>query len=127
MFTDDNTQYIAKVITETVSALDAGHAMGIHTDYKGRCPCPFHGGTHNNLKLYGENRGYYCFVCHEHGNVIDLVKKYQGMSFREAVIWINDTFGLNLNISFDMRKNIFERRKHAERVAQARKRGDAAQ
>ena len=91
-------KYAAERVIRGVSCVEAGKAMGIHTDAKGRCKCPFHGGEHNNLKLYGEGRGYYCFVCHEHGTVIDLVMKYKGMKFLDAISWMNDMFGLGIDL-----------------------------
>lgn len=93
----NDIQYMAQLVVNTVPCIEAAHAMGIQTDYKGRCPCFFHGGDHKNLKFYGENRGYYCFVCHAYGNVIDLVMKYQDITFMQAIEWLNDTFSLKLD------------------------------
>lgn len=93
----NDIQYMAQTIINTVPCIEAAHAMGIRTDYKGRCPCFFHGGDHKNLKFYGENRGYYCFVCHAYGNVIDLVMAYQKISFIQAIQWLDDTFSLKLD------------------------------
>lgn len=104
-------RYITERIIRGVPCDAAGRAMGIHTDVRGRCKCPFHGGEHNNLKLYGEDRGFYCFVCHEHGNVINLVMKYKSMKYMDAVSWLNDTFGLGLDL---VQKNYSNRRRKAE-------------
>ena len=105
--------YVCEYIKESVSAIDAAEALGIRMDTHHRAPCPFHGGEHNNLKLYDGNRGYYCFVCHAYGNVIDLVKKTQECEFMEAVRWLNDTFRLGIDT---------EEKSYHNRLSKARKR-----
>ena len=104
-----DTSYIADVIRQSVSAIDAAEAMGIRMDMHHRCPCPFHGGTHNNLKLYEGDRGYYCFVCHEWGSVIDLVMKVQDCKFMDAARWLNETFRLGLDTDEKSTRNRLRR------------------
>lgn len=94
-------QYISDVVRSSVPCNEAGRYLGMDPDMQGRCRCFFHGGTHRNLKLYGERKGFYCFVCHESGDVIKLVKEYTKCSWMEAVEWLNDTFTLNLNLKRD--------------------------
>lgn len=105
-------RYMCDYIKDSVSAIDAAEAMGIRMDYHHRTPCPFHGGQHNNLKLYDGDRGYYCFVCHAYGNVIDLVEKVQDCKFMDAVRWLNETFRLGLDVEEGSFRN---------RLAQARR------
>ena len=114
-------KYAAEVIRQMVPCIEAGHAMGIETDNQGRCACPFHGGTHKNMKLYGGSRGYYCFVCHETGSVIDLVMKYQNVRFPEAVSWLNDAFGLRMDLG---EKDIHSRTRRAVRGARGKAHGN---
>ena len=118
--TQEEIRYVADIIRNSVSALDAGHALGIHTDYKGRCKCFIHGGEHMNMKLYDENRGYYCFVCHAYGNVIDLVKNYTHCSFMDAIEWLNESF--NIGITIRPKDDPYERRRRAiQRMRQKEK------
>lgn len=95
------SQRILDTIKRAVPATEAGRALGLRIGSDGRCPCPFHDGHDNNLKLY-DNRnnkyGYYCFVCHKGGDVISLTQKVLGCSFRDAAGWINSTFNLHLDI-----------------------------
>lgn len=109
-----DVQYVAEVIRESVSAIDVAQALGLRVDMHHRCPCPFHGGEHNNLRLYDGSRGYYCFVCHAWGSCIDLVKEVNGCGFMDAARWINDTFGLGLNLDERSMRN---RTRKAQRVA----------
>ena len=53
------------------------------TDYRG--PCPFHGGTHRNFTVIPKKGRYYCFVCHESGDVFSWLMKRFGMDYPAAV------------------------------------------
>jgi DNA primase len=52
-------------------------------DYRG-C-CPFHGGTHRNFAVIPKKGRYYCFVCHESGDVFSWLMKRFGMDYPSAV------------------------------------------
>ena len=52
-------------------------------DYRG--PCPFHGGTHRNFAVIPKKGMYYCFVCHEAGDVFTFFMKKLGMDYPTAV------------------------------------------
>ena len=47
------------------------------TDYRG--PCPFHQGTHRNFSVSPKKAMYYCFVCHEAGDVFNFLQKRLGI------------------------------------------------
>jgi DNA primase len=53
------------------------------SDYRG--PCPFHGGTHRNFSVIPKKGRYYCFVCHESGDVFSWLMKRLGMDYPTAV------------------------------------------
>jgi DNA primase len=53
------------------------------SDYRG--PCPFHGGTHRNFAVIPKKNRYYCFVCHESGDVFSWLMKRFGMDYPTAV------------------------------------------
>jgi DNA primase len=53
------------------------------SDYRG--PCPFHGGTHKNFAVIPKKGRYYCFVCHESGDVFSWYMKRLGLSYPDAV------------------------------------------
>jgi DNA primase len=52
-------------------------------DYRG--PCPFHGGTNRNFAVIPKKGRYYCFVCHESGDVFSWFMKRHGMDYPTAV------------------------------------------
>jgi len=53
------------------------------SDYRG--PCPFHGGTNRNFAVIPKKGRYYCFVCHESGDVFSWYMKRLGMDYPTAV------------------------------------------
>src|SRR5258705_1519576 len=53
------------------------------SDYRG--PCPFHGGTHRNFAVIPKKGMFYCFVCHEAGDVFTFFMKKLGMAYPTAV------------------------------------------
>ena len=52
-------------------------------DYRG--PCPFHGGKGRNFAVIPKKGLYYCFVCHEGGDVFTWFRKQFGMDYPTAV------------------------------------------
>lgn len=66
----------------TSSLKDELIKYGIEVNSNGFCKCPFHGEKTASFKVYG-NR-YYCFGCHEHGDVITFIMKIEGIGFGEA-------------------------------------------
>ena len=65
------------IIGEAVQLKRAG------SDYRGACP--FHGGTHRNFAVIPKKGMYYCYVCHEAGDVFTYLMKKQGMDYPTAV------------------------------------------
>lgn len=65
------------IIGEAVQLKRAG------SDWRG--PCPFHGGTHRNFAVIPKKGMYYCYVCHEAGDIFTYLMKKQGMDYPTAV------------------------------------------
>lgn len=72
----DSTDMIG-LIGESVALKRTG------SDYRG--PCPFHGGTNRNFAVIPKKGRYYCFVCHESGDVFSWFMKRLGMDYPTAV------------------------------------------
>lgn len=123
-----NFDYAIQTVHDRVSALEAGMALGLMPNRDGRCPCPFHNGTDANLKLYGGGRGYHCFVCHEHGDVIQLAQKMLCCTFTEAIQWLSDAFHLGIDtdayISKEKRQEAARRRRIRQELNEWRKETD---
>ena len=56
--------------------------------------CPIHKGhSTRQFKLSPSRRGYHCFgSCNKGGNVLDLTAALEGISIREAALFLADTF-----------------------------------
>jgi DNA primase len=79
---------LVSVIGETVSLKRTG------ADYRG--PCPFHGGAHRNFAVIPKKGRYYCFVCHESGDVFSWFMKRAGMSYPDAVREVARRVGITI-------------------------------
>jgi DNA primase len=79
-----------EVIEQVREAADLVGIIGEHvelrrtgSDFRG--PCPFHGGTHRNFAVIPKKGMFYCFVCHEAGDVYTFFMKKLGMDYPTAV------------------------------------------
>jgi DNA primase len=71
------------------------------TDYRG--PCPFHQGTHRNFSVSPKKQMYYCFVCHEGGDVFSFLTKRLGVDWPTAVKMVADKSGIEVVETFSRR------------------------
>jgi DNA primase len=79
---------IVQVIGEYVNLKRQG------TDFRG--PCPFHQGTHRNFSVSPKKRMYYCFVCHEGGDVFRFLQKRLGVEWPAAVKMVGEKAGIEV-------------------------------
>lgn len=108
---------ITETIRESVSAWQAGEALGLYVDRHGRCACPMHNGVNRNCKLDNGNRGFHCFRCNGGGDVIKLVQVVNGCGFKQAVEWLNSTFSLGLSLGRPVSKNAIQTAKKRRETA----------
>ena len=64
------------------------------TDFRG--PCPFHQGTHRNFSVSPKKAMYYCFVCHEGGDVFNFLTKRLGVDWPTAVKMVAEKSGIEV-------------------------------
>ena len=64
------------------------------SDYRG--PCPFHGGKHRNFAVIPKKQMFYCFVCHEAGDVFTFFMKRLGMEYPTAVREVAGRVGITI-------------------------------
>ena len=79
---------IVQIVGEYVNLKRAGQ------DFRG--PCPFHQGTHRNFSVSPRKRMYYCFVCHEGGDVFRFLQKRLGMEWPAAVKLVGEKSGIEV-------------------------------
>ncbi len=89
------------VIDQVREAADLVGIIGEHvelkrsgSDYRG--PCPFHGGTHRNFAVIPKKGMFYCFVCHEAGDVFTFFMKRLGMDYPTAVREVARRVGITI-------------------------------
>src|SRR5437870_1346346 len=89
------------VIEQVREAADLVGIIGEHVelkrtggDYRG--PCPFHGGTHRNFAVIPRKGMFYCFVCHEAGDVFTFFMKKLGMDYPTAVREVARRVGITI-------------------------------
>ncbi len=58
--------------------------------------CPFHKERSGSFYVYPHTASYYCFGCHEHGDVFSFVMKLESLSFPEAVRSVATRLGIAL-------------------------------
>jgi DNA primase len=63
-------------------------------DFRG--PCPFHQGTHRNFSVSPRKQMYYCFVCHESGDVFTFLTKRLGVDWPTAVRMVAERAGIEV-------------------------------
>lgn len=63
-------------------------------DYKARCP--FHPDRNPSFTVSAEKQLWYCFGCHEGGNVFTFLQKIEGLTFQEALQRLAERAGLPL-------------------------------
>jgi DNA primase len=79
---------IVQIIGEYVNLKRAG------SDFRG--PCPFHQGTHRNFSVSPKKHMYYCFVCHEGGDVFHFLQKRLGVEWPAAVKMVGEKSGIEV-------------------------------
>ena len=89
------------VIEQVREAADIVGIIGAHVELKRtgadfRAPCPFHGGTHRNFAVIPRKGMFYCFVCHEGGDVFTFFMKKLGMDYPTAVREVARRVGITI-------------------------------
>ena len=102
----------------------------VNLERKGRyywCRCPFHGEKTPSLCINDVDNFFYCFGCHEGGNVIKFVQRIETLEFMDAVkllaSWANIEVPDNLSRDGD-NKDYVEAKKRKDRLLELMK--DAA-
>jgi DNA primase len=79
---------LVEIIGEAVQLKRTG------ADYRG--PCPFHGGANRNFAVIPKKGLYYCFVCHEGGDIFTWLMKRQGLDYPTAVREVARKVGITI-------------------------------
>lgn len=86
-----NRLRIEDVIGRTVSLRKS------HRGYNGLCP--FHDDKMPSFHVYTDTQTYYCFACHESGDIFTFVMKSQSLSFPEALSFLAEMAGIDPSLA----------------------------
>lgn len=114
---------IAEEIKERLTMQQVAEFYGFEVNRGGFISCPFHSGDNSpSLKIYPGNRGFHCFGCGAHGDVIKFVMLLFNLSFAQAVIRLSSDFGLGLTPTRETPKEARERIRARQEAAEAKER-----
>ena len=88
---EDERQKVKDIPMEQILSL-----YGVERSANGKYHCPFglHSDRHASLSVNTRNNYCKCFACGEGGDPISFVRKMDGISFVEAVLKFEDSFGI---------------------------------
>ena len=75
---------------------DVVEASGVQLRGQGRVRqgvCPFHEETEGSFTVYADSERWFCFGCGEGGDVLDYVRRIDGLSLPEAIVRLNGGAG----------------------------------
>lgn len=102
-------------VKQRLSMRQVAEYYGCHISRKGICLCPFHEDNHPSLKIYENDKGYYCFSCGSGGDVIKFVGELFNLKNEEACKKLIEDFSLPIaleNLSYREKRE--RSRKHEE-------------
>ena len=94
---------------------------GVRVNRQGFCLCPFHMDSHPSMKIYQNGRGYYCFTCHNGGDVVKFAGQLFGISNEEACRKLIEDFSLPIKLDGLTYREKRERQKAQEKYDELRK------
>lgn len=83
-------------IASHITMEEVWNKYGVEPIKRGFVKCPFHNEKTASMKIYPDQRGFHCFGCGKSGDVISFVRELFGLSFIQAVVRIDNDFGLAL-------------------------------
>ena len=93
---------ILDIVREKVKLRRAGRSyMGL---------CPFHNEKTPSFHVYPDTQSYYCFGCHNGGNIFSFVMKSEGLDFKQALELLARRAGIEITYSNSKRrsKNLYD-------------------
>lgn len=107
-----------------INLADVIRASGVELQGRGRRSvglCPFHSEKTGSFTVFEDDR-FYCFGCHEHGDVIDYVKKRYNLDFIQALQFLGIETGGDTEIDDSELRKELERKKAEAKKHLQRKR-----
>ena len=99
-------------VKASITTRQAAEAYGLSVASNGMTCCPFHNDHHPSMKV---DTRYYCFACHETGDVIDFTAKLFKLRPYEAAKKLAADFGIDPNTPVAMQAAVFSHSRTTER------------
>jgi DNA primase len=95
--------YTRDSIERLRDAVDMAELVGSKTDLRRVGTrltglCPFHDERTPSFSVNVQDKLFYCFGCHAKGDAIGFVEQTEGLDFREAVEFLADRYGIELQL-----------------------------
>ena len=87
---------IAEIIKSRITMTELATSYGFEPNRAGFICCPFHNEKTASIKIYPDNRAWYCYGCNAGGDIITFTQKLHRLNFRQALEKLNDDFALGL-------------------------------
>jgi DNA primase len=85
---------LSDLIKSRLTIQEVCERYGMNFDTRGRATCMFHDDQHPSGSM--KNNRYHCFVCDLHMDVFDFTMRLFNISFAQAILRLNEDFGLGL-------------------------------
>ena len=90
----------SRLIEDIKSSLDISDIIGQYTALRRTRRgwsglCPFHDEKTPSFHVYEDSQSYYCFSCHEAGDVFTFVMRKNGLTFQEAIELLSSRAGID--------------------------------
>ena len=104
-------------VKQRLSMRQVAAYYGFREDRKHLCLCPFHADRHPSMRIYPNDKGFYCFSCGKGGDVITFVSALYGLSNEQACKKLIEDFSLPIKTEFDTYR---EKREREKKIKQQR-------
>jgi len=84
----------ASQIKSRLTMPEVAERYGFHPNRSSFIPCPFHDEQTASCKIYQD--GFNCFGCSAGGDIFEFAKRLFSISFSQAILRLNEDFGLGL-------------------------------
>lgn len=92
---------------------------GYQEDRRHLCLCPFHRDKHPSMRIYPDDKGFYCFSCGKGGDVITFVGALYGLGNEDAARKLIEDFSLPIQttgLSYAQVREREKRMRHRQQV-----------
>ena len=106
-------------VKQRLSMREVAAFYGFREDRRHLCLCPFHKDRHPSMRIYPNDKGFYCFSCGKGGDVVTFVAALFGLQNEAACRKLIDDFSLPVNttpVTYREKREREKRIRHREEI-----------